>query len=490
MFSQYSITSIYNDLAISIKNIRLYSPSCEFVAASIEVIAIEHPVSMLRSIFPSTTQLYSICHSYAAHRHLDSDCKRQLYISWLSEYQRENVNQYLQKDQLYRTQTAGKRLKKIAQCDYFVCNFCVDVFAAHYIKYLSETNNLALSSDSNTFTVTAIWLHLARITGTQIILVSWQGITTPRHIITSQNMDNIIVLDTVLTYSTNIILPLSAIFFVTWPSKNLKILDHVIRCTFKPTSHKTVGILVVLAELAIINHAGTLLFMVTDVILDNKLMIFKDDNRNPTTIQFLEQFYIGRSDIAVLPDSLKLEATAVKRPFVTPNMLMRSDQVQIFSDDETAAATILRKAMQAEDTGLIRNKARYFGPDVEKTPTPTVATAGLEFITSTAPTTDILFSDDTQNTTINCVSHKSIESSPTSLALNGDHINIDTPSSPLNLIVEPAILKPWRVIPIPAESSLASPFRERCSYENHLAALGSCPKVLLVPSQGVTCGMP
>lgn len=363
------------------------------------------------------------------------------------------------------------------------CGSCAGMYTANSMNCLSEAIGLALPGNGTIPAVDAGRIRLAKHAGMRVMELLEQNIT-PRSIVTEAAVANAVTVDMALGCSTNTVLHLPAIFREANLSLSLELFDEISRktpnlCKLAPASrthyiedlHAAGGIPAVMSELLRIGLLdGTVMTSTGKSVAQN---LEKVAVRNHEVIRKPEDPYAKEGGIAILKGSLAPDGAVVKQSAMDPAMKVRTVTARVFDSEEEAMAAIMGGKINAGDGVVIRYEGPRGGPGMREMLTPTSAIAGMGLGAEVALITDGRFSGGSRGAAIGHVSPEAAEGGAIALVRDGDRISIDIPARKLDLLVSDEELRARRAAFTPKERLITSPVLRRYARAVSSAASGA-----------------
>ncbi len=338
---------------------------------------------------------------------------------------------------------------------------CSGMFTANSMNCLCEAIGMALPGNGTILAVDPKREDLYKAAGAQIVELIEKDIK-PLDIVTKKSIDNAFVLDMAMGGSTNTVLHTLAVANEAGIVYDLDRINEISAkcpniCKVSPSSHWHMedvdaagGISAILKE---ISKADGLLntdcMTVSACTLGER--IADAEIKNTECIHTLDNAYSATGGLAILRGNLAPDGCVVKTAGVAESMLIHSGPAVIFESQEAACDGILGGKVKAGDVVVIRYEGPKGGPGMQEMLSPTSYIAGAGLGESVALITDGRFSGGTRGACIGHVSPEAAVGGPIGLLESGDVIEIDIPTSSINVKLTDAELakrkKAWKPRP-------------------------------------------
>ncbi|GAB4142901.1 dihydroxy-acid dehydratase [Thermopirellula anaerolimosa] len=395
------------------------------------------------------------------------------------------------------------------------CGSCSGMFTANSMNCLCEALGMALPGNGTLVATSAERKRLFRRAAERIVQMVLEfekhgpgrGIL-PREIVTTQSVDNAMVLDMAMGGSTNTVLHMLAIAREAGIEYDIHRIDDLSRrtpniCRVAPSSHYHVedvhnsgGIHTILGTLE--RGRPGLLNLDCPTVTGKTLgeNIAEYDIRSETAaeealvmaavttrgernvrgmsverkhadvrelkeeelgfdpydcIREVENAYSPEGGLAILYGNLAPKGAVVKTAGVLPQMLRHKGPAVIFESETDAYQGIVNGKVKAGDVVVIRYEGPKGGPGMQEMLAPTTAIKGMKLDDKVALITDGRFSGGTAGACIGHVSPEAAAGGPIGLLQPGDIIEIDIPNRVLNVLLSEEELaarrKEWKAPP-------------------------------------------
>lgn len=368
------------------------------------------------------------------------------------------------------------------------CGSCAGMYTANSMNCLAEAIGLALPGNGTIPAVDAGRVRLAKQAGMRVMELLAQN-RTPRSIVTKAAVTNAVTVDMALGCSTNTVLHLPAVFREANLPLSLEIFDEVSRktpnlCKLAPASrthyiedlHAAGGIPAVMSELLRVGLLDGAVMTSTGRSLEQNLKDMKAAVYNHEVIRKPEDPYAKEGGIAVLRGSLAPDGAVVKQSAMEPAMKVRVVTARVFDSEEEAMKAVLGGKIKSGDGVVIRYEGPKGGPGMREMLSPTSAIAGMGLGAEVALITDGRFSGGSRGAAIGHVSPEAAEGGAIALVREGDRISIDIPARKLDLLVSGEELDARRAAFTPKECPVTSPVLRRYARAVSSAAFGAVLK--------------
>ncbi len=434
---EFPVIGICDGLAMNHEGMRMSLPSREFIADSIELMAMAHPFDGLVFI-PNCDKIVPGMLMAMLRINIPSIC-----ISggpmMAGEYQGQTV------DLINVFEAVGKCRKGLISMDELLemekqacpgCGSCSGMFTANSMNCLSEAIGLALPGNGTIPAVKAARIRLAKKSGLKIMELLEKDLK-PADIVKEQSVINAVTIDMALGCSTNTVLHLPAIFAEAGLELSLEIFDEVSKrtpnlCRLSPAGPYHVqdldragGIPAVMNELS----KKGLIDLECQTVTGNSVGRNLEENQveilDHDVIRHVESPYNQQGGIAILFGNLAEDGAVVKQSAVSEQMLVREGPARVFDSEEEAVEAIMNQIIKAGDVVVIRYEGPKGGPGMREMLTPTSAIAGMGLDQDVALITDGRFSGGTRGAAIGHVSPEAADGGVIGLIEDNDQIAIN-----------------------------------------------------------------
>lgn len=434
---EFPVIGICDGLAMNHEGMRMSLPSREFIADSIELMAMAHPFDGLVFI-PNCDKIVPGMLMAMLRINIPSICVSGGPMM-AGEYKGQTV------DLINVFEAVGKCQKGLISTEELLelekhacpgCGSCSGMFTANSMNCLSEAIGLALPWNGTIPAVKAARIRLAKKSGLKIMELLAEDIK-PGDIVKKQSVINAVTVDMALGCSTNTVLHLPAIFAEAGLELSLEIFDEVSKrtpnlCRLSPAGPYHVqdldragGIPAVMNELSKKGLIDLDCLTVTGKTVGCNLQEDRAEILDHDVIRYAEQPYNEQGGIAILFGNLAQDGAVVKQSAVSDQMLVREGPAKVFDSEEEAVEAIMDQAIEAGDVVVIRYEGPKGGPGMREMLTPTSAIAGLGLDQEVALITDGRFSGGTRGAAIGHVSPEAANGGVIGLIENNDRIAIN-----------------------------------------------------------------
>ncbi len=434
---EFPVIGICDGLAMNHEGMRMSLPSREFIADSIELMAMAHPFDGLVFI-PNCDKIVPGMLMAMLRINIPSICVSGGPMM-AGEYKGQIV------DLINVFEAVGKCQKGLISTEELLelekhacpgCGSCSGMFTANSMNCLSEAIGLALPWNGTIPAVKAARIRLAKKSGLKIMELLAEDIK-PGDIVKKQSVINAVTVDMALGCSTNTVLHLPAIFAEAGLELSLEIFDEVSKrtpnlCRLSPAGPYHVqdldragGIPAVMNELSKKGLIDLDCLTVTGKTVGCNLQEDRAEILDHDVIRYAEQPYNEQGGIAILFGNLAQDGAVVKQSAVSDQMLVREGPAKVFDSEEEAVEAIMDQAIEAGDVVVIRYEGPKGGPGMREMLTPTSAIAGMGLDQEVALITDGRFSGGTRGAAIGHVSPEAANGGVIGLIENNDRIAIN-----------------------------------------------------------------
>ncbi|UCG47119.1 MAG: dihydroxy-acid dehydratase [Phycisphaerales bacterium] len=337
---------------------------------------------------------------------------------------------------------------------------CSGMFTANSMNCLCEAIGMALPGNGTILAVDPRRQDLYRAAGKQIMQLVEKDIK-PLDIISTESLDNALVLDMAMGGSTNTVLHSLAVANEAGIEYDLDRINSVSArcpniCKVSPSLGSVHledvdaagGVSAILKEISKVpGLLNTGCPTVTGRTLGEN--IADAEIRNTEVIHLLENAYSKTGGLAILRGNLAPKGAVVKTAGVAAEMLRHSGPAVIFESQEEACEGILGGKVKEGDVVVIRHEGPKGGPGMQEMLSPTSYIMGAGLGDSVALITDGRFSGGTRGACIGHISPEAAVGGPIGLLEAGDIIEIDIPANKIDVRLTDAELgerkKGWKV---------------------------------------------
>ncbi|MBW2370522.1 MAG: dihydroxy-acid dehydratase [Deltaproteobacteria bacterium] len=442
---EFNTIGICDGIAMNHVGMKYSLPSREFIADSVEIMAMAHPFDGL-VLMASCDKITPGMLIAAARLNIPS-----ILLSGGPMLPGKHQGQDTGLDKIFEAvgkHAAGQMSdEELHSLECSACpgaGSCCGMFTANTMNNLSEALGMSLPFNGSIPAVFADRVRLAKQTGIKAVELIRDDIK-PRDILTKKAFENAIAADMALGGSTNSALHLPAIAYYAQVDLNLQEFDsftdkipHL--TSISPAGEHFVldlyhagGVPAILAELrkgrmihedAMTVYGKPLGEMLTDIDAGIK---------DPGVIRPLDNPVHETGSLAILNGNLAPDGAIVKQASVAPEMLKHSGPARVFDSEPAAFDAIVGGQIQPGDVLVIRYEGPKGGPGMQEMLSPTSALAGRGLDKSVALITDGRFSGATRGSSIGHISPEAAAGGPIGALQEGDVIDIDIPGKSLNV---------------------------------------------------------
>jgi len=377
------------------------------------------------------------------------------------------------------------------------CGSCSGMFTANSMNCLCEALGMALPANGTLVATSAERKKLFRRAAERIVEMVLQfdklgeghGLL-PREIITTESIDNSMVLDMAMGGSTNTVLHMLAVAAAAEVGYDVERINELSKqtpnvCKVAPSSHyhlenihnaggihtilgsvnrgrpgllnldcptvtgKTLGQNIAdydiraetveqeALELAAVTASGVRNnegISVEKTVASIRDLTSEDLGFEPTDcIREVENAYSEQGGLVILYGNLAPKGAVVKAAGVLPEMMVHSGPAVVFEAETEAYEGIVSGKVKAGDVVVIRYEGPRGGPGMQEMLAPTTAIKGMGLDDKVALITDGRFSGGTAGACIGHVSPEAAAAGPIGLLEPGDVVEIDIPAHKLNV---------------------------------------------------------
>lgn len=322
---------------------------------------------------------------------------------------------------------------KLATATCATCGSCELMGTANTMQCLTEALGLALPRSSNVPAYASEKLLFAYKTGVRIVEMVEQDISSDK-ILTSDAIENALMVDLAICGSTNITLHLPALAHdcgLELPIERFNDFNRVIPtlCGISPSGPYGVTDLYVAGGVpAVMKRLSDNLHLDAATVsgktigeIASEAMIFDEevirDKKNP---------YHAEGATVVLKGNLAPDGAVVKQSAVNPDMIVFTGKARIFESEHDCLRAIREKTIVGGEVLVIRNEGPKGGPGMPET---LAVTMGIDLagIKDVALITDGRFSGASVGPCVGHISPEAYEGGPIAVLKDGDEIFIDIP---------------------------------------------------------------
>ncbi len=330
------------------------------------------------------------------------------------------------------------------------CGSCAGMYTANSMNCLCESLGIALPGNGTIPAVYSERLQLAKYAGMAVMRLVRDGITA-RDVVNEKSIRNAIACDMALGCSTNSVLHLLAIAHEAKVPLKLKTFQEISAqvpnlCHLAPAGPTHIqdlyfagGVQAVLNELKRGGYLNETCITVTGKTIGENCENAKI--LNAEAIRSIDAPYSKTGGIAVLWGNVARDGCVVKRSAVDSSMLKHTGPARVFDSEEEAIQAIYGGKIVDGDVVVIRYEGPKGGPGMREMLNPTSALAGMNLDKTVALITDGRYSGASRGASIGHVSPEAASGGEIGLVEEGDLIEIDIPSSKINVLVSEETLQ-------------------------------------------------
>ncbi|MEN8210263.1 MAG: dihydroxy-acid dehydratase [Thermodesulfobacteriota bacterium] len=441
----FNTIGVCDGIAMNHEGMKYSLPSREFIADSIEIMAMAHPFDGL-VLLASCDKIIPGMLIAAAKINIPS-----IFLSGGPMLPGKIHGKDIGLDKIFEAVGSFKAGKISEQeltsmeCD--ACpgaGSCSGMFTANTMSNLSEALGMSLPFNGSVPAVFAERVRLAKDTGYKSVNLVKNDIK-PRDIMTKEAFENAISVDMALGGSTNSALHIPALAFYADIDLGLMDFDKFTKKIPHLTSiapagpHHVVdlyhagGVPAILSELRrkefIHDKVPTVFGKPMGEMLDEINATVKDSS----VIRLVETPVHQTGGLAILKGNIAPDGAIVKQAAVADEMLKHSGPARIFDSEEAAFEAIMGNKIEKSDVVVIRYEGPMGGPGMREMLSPTSALAGMGMDKDVALITDGRFSGASRGAAIGHISPEAAAKGPLSIIREGEIIEIDIPGQTLNV---------------------------------------------------------
>ena len=441
----FNTIGVCDGIAMNHEGMKYSLPSREFIADSIEIMAMAHPFDGL-VLMASCDKIIPGMLMAAAKLNIPS-----IFLSGGPMLPGRVSGRDTGLDKVFEAVGSFKAGKISEQeltsleCD--ACpgaGSCSGMFTANTMSNLSEALGMSLPFNGSVPAVYAERVRVAKETGYKSVALVTNNIK-PRDIMTKQAFENTISVDMALGGSTNSALHIPALAFYADIDLGLMDFDRFTKKIPHLTSiapagpHHVVdlyhagGVPAILSELRkkelIHDKVSTVFGKPMGEMLDE----IKAGIKDPSVIRFIETPVHKTGGLAILKGNIAPNGAIVKQAAVADEMLQHSGPARIFDSEEAAFEQIMENKIKKGDVIVIRYEGPMGGPGMREMLSPTSALAGMGMDKKVALITDGRFSGASRGAAIGHISPEAAAKGPLAIIREREIIEIDIPNQTLNV---------------------------------------------------------
>ena len=432
-------------IAMNHEGMKYSLPSREFIADSIEIMAMAHPFDGL-VLLSSCDKIIPGMLMGAALLNIPS-----IFISGGPMLPGRIDGKDIGLDKIFEAvgrHSSGKLSdEELYQAECEICpgaGSCSGMFTANTMSNLAEAVGMALPFSGSIPAVYAERVRLAKETGLKAVELVKKDIK-PRDIMTKAAFTNMIAVDMALGGSTNSALHIPAIAYYADVDIRLDDFDrlsaqvpHLTSIAPAGTDHVidlyyAGGVPAISAELRKKGLVDESVMNVTAGTLGEMLDAMNAGIQNPDVIRPIEQPVHQTGGLAVLKGNLAPDGAIVKQAAVAEEMLVHSGTARVFDSEDDAFKAIMAKQIKKGDVVVIRYEGPKGGPGMREMLSPTSTLAGMGMDREVALITDGRFSGASKGASIGHISPEAAAGGPVAIVKDGDMIDIDIPEKTIHL---------------------------------------------------------
>jgi len=441
----FNTIGVCDGIAMNHEGMKYSLPSREFIADSIEIMAMAHPFDGL-VLMASCDKIIPGMLMAAAKLNIPS-----IFLSGGPMLPGRVSGRDTGLDKVFEAVgsfQAGKiSEQELTSLECHACpgaGSCSGMFTANTMSNLSEALGMSLPFNGSVPAVYAERVRLAKETGYKSVALVTNNIK-PRDIMTKEAFENTISVDMALGGSTNSALHIPALAFYADVDLGLMDFDRFTKKIPHLTSiapagpHHVVdlyhagGVPAILSELRkkelVHDKVPTVFGKPMGEMLDEIGAGIKDSS----IIRFIDNPVHKTGGLAILTGNIAPNGAIVKQAAVADEMLKHSGPAQIFDSEEAAFEQIMGNKIKKGDVIVIRYEGPMGGPGMREMLSPTSALAGMGMDKEVALITDGRFSGASRGAAIGHISPEAAAKGPLAIINEGEIIEIDIPGQTLNV---------------------------------------------------------
>ncbi len=441
----FNTIGVCDGIAMNHEGMKYSLPSREFIADSIEIMAMAHPFDGL-VLMASCDKIIPGMLMAAAKLNIPS-----IFLSGGPMLPGRVSGRDTGLDKVFEAVGSFKAGKISEQeltsleCD--ACpgaGSCSGMFTANTMSNLSEALGMSLPFNGSVPAVYAERVRVAKETGYKSVALVTNNIK-PRDIMTKEAFENTIAVDMALGGSTNSALHIPALAFYADVDLGLMDFDKFTKKIPHLTSiapagpHHVVdlyhagGVPAILSELRkkelIHDKVPTVFGKPMGEMLDE----IKAGIKDPSVIRFIDNPVHKTGGLAILTGNIAPNGAIVKQVAVADEMLQHSGPARLFDSEEAAFEQIMENKIKKGDVIIIRYEGPMGGPGMREMLSPTSALAGMGMDKEVALITDGRFSGASRGAAIGHISPEAAAKGPLAIIREGEIIEINIPGQTLNV---------------------------------------------------------
>jgi len=344
------------------------------------------------------------------------------------------------------------------------CGSCSGLFTANSMNCLCEALGISLPGNGTILAVSPDRIKLAKKAGQSILRLIDLDLK-PRDIITTESIDNAMILDMAMGGSTNTVLHLLAVAKESGIEYSLKRVDDLTGkvpqiCKVSPASQNHMedvdragGVSAILKEISKKNILQLdQVTVTTETLADN---IRNSEVKDKLVIHSIDNPYRSNGGLAVFYGNLAPEGALLKIGAVESDIIHTGKSV-IFNSQDSAIKGIKSGLIKKGDVVVIRYEGPKGGPGMPEMLAPTAMIVGQGLGKDVALLTDGRFSGATRGICIGHISPEAALGGPIGFLEEGDIITIDLPKRKVDVKISSEELEDRRkrwIVPNPKIST-------------------------------------
>ncbi|MGE5380989.1 MAG: dihydroxy-acid dehydratase [Methylocystaceae bacterium] len=352
---------------------------------------------------------------------------------------------------LMKGETSVEKLAELEEAACPGCGGCAGMFTANSMNCLTEVLGMALPGNGTIPAVASARLRMAKNAGYRIVDMFREDLK-PSRIMTSQALQNAVVLDMMIGCSTNTALHLPAIAHELRIDLDINVFDAIGRqtpniCHISPAGpyhlqdlDENGGVSAILDQ----GIKGKLINGDCLTVSGDRLAAVVEGAaariRNQEVIRPLERPYSEEGGLAILWGNIAPEGSVVKISAMDPAMFYHRGPARVFESEGQAQQAVLQGQINKGDVIVIRGEGPQGGPGMQEMIAVTALLAGFGLASEVALITDGRFSGATRGGSVGHISPEAAAGGPITLIEEGDQIEIDIPARTVNVVVDAEVL--------------------------------------------------
>ena len=441
----FNTIGVCDGIAMNHEGMKYSLPSREFIADSIEIMAMAHPFDGL-VLMASCDKIIPGMLIAAAKLNIPS-----IFLSGgpmlpgRVHGKETGLDKVFEAVGSFKTGKISEQELNSLECD--ACpgaGSCSGMFTANTMSNLSEALGMSLPFNGSVPAVFAERVRLAKETGYKSVALVTDNIK-PRDIMTKEAFENTISVDMALGGSTNSALHIPALAFYADVDLGLMDFDRFTKKIPHLTSiapagpHHVVdlyhagGVPAILSELRKKELIHDKALTVSGKPMGEMLDEIKASIKDASVIRYIDAPVHKTGGLAILTGNIAPNGAIVKQAAVADEMLKHSGPARIFNSEEAAFEQIMENKIKKGDVIVIRYEGPMGGPGMREMLSPTSALAGMGMDKEVALITDGRFSGASRGAAIGHISPEAAAKGPLAIIHEGEIIEIDIPGQTLNV---------------------------------------------------------